>query len=430
MPPRRAPRSVAYKARFKALYSLAKVKIRQHLFLSLRILTAVAAMPLANPQRAPLRAAGLYYLFYAMLSRRPRPGIAQPIQIRLVTFLTQDPAYFPMHTRFQLRHIRRLFDCLQIPLNFVLDNGTWIGGEIGLMICLFLLASPHRLVDLEEICGREFTTLCRIRKWVIQYIHNQHVHRIKNYLQWHLQWILPSRTAIRRKKLRLSTQVPQQISWLSRNVSWIIDGFRVAASRPDDSNIGLNMQALLYSGFTGDHDLLWQNVVSPYGLLVDTYGPIGGANNDLVALQRSNILVRFQQACAAAGINPLEHDMGGDKIYLRLQNLVPLHRGLLNVQQRIDNIQDSQVRVSIEHFNGKVMNNWRSLSFPLGSKIQRSTVGQWVEVAMILTNAHTLLYGSQVHEYFQDPSNPLDLRMPTLESYFQRPAVPEPINYF
>ena len=190
------------------------------------------------------------------------------------------------------------------------------------------------------------------------------------------------------------------------------------------------MQALCYSGFTGDHDLLWQNVVSPFGLLVDAYGPIGGANNDLVALQRSSILLRFQQACAAAGINPLFHDIGGDKIYLRLPNLVPLHRCQLNAQQQVDNIQDSQVRVLVEHFNGKMDNNWRSLSFPLGLKVQRSTVGKWVEVAMILTNAHTLLYGSQVHEFFQDPANPLDLRMPTLENYFQRPSVPEPITYF
>ena len=59
-------------------------------------------------------------------------------------------------------------------------------------------------------------------------------------------------------------------------------------------------------GFTGDHDLLWQKIVSPYSLLVDSSGPVGGATNELNALQRSNILQRFQQVCQLC-YSPLFH---------------------------------------------------------------------------------------------------------------------------
>ena len=72
----------------------------------------------------------------------------------------------------------------------------------------------------------------------------------------------------------------------------------------------------------------------------------------------------------------------------------------------------------------------QALSFSDGLKIQLSKVSKWVEVGMILTNALTLLYGSQQHEFFQDPANPLGLRMPTIEDYFGLPSTPENYDYF
>ena len=138
----------------------------------------------------------------------------------------------------------------------------------------------------------------------------------------------------------------------------------------------------------------------------------------------------FLIALIAAGQNPDEFDLGGDKIYLLLPNLVPLRRGVLTPQHQLDNTQDSSVRVSHEHVHGKIINNWRALSFSHGLKIQLSKVSKWIEVGMILTNALTLLYGSQQHEFFQNPASPLDLRMPTIEDYFGLPSIPENYDYY
>ncbi len=65
-----------------------------------------------------------------------------------------------------------------------------------------------------------------------------------------------------------------------------------------------------------------------------------------------------------------------------------------------------------------------------GIKVQLSTMGKVIEGCFLLTSTHTLLNGSQVWTYFQDPTNPLDLIAPTVEDYFGLPNVAETDEYY
>ena len=60
---------------------------------------------------------------------------------------------------------------------------------------------------------------------------------------------------------------------------------------------------------------------SPYGLIVDFSGPYLGKDNDLVALRDSDVLNRLRLALIAAGLDPVDYDMLGDKLYVNAQNI-------------------------------------------------------------------------------------------------------------
>ena len=77
----------------------------------------------------------------------------------------------------------------------------------------------------------------------------------------------------------------------------------------------------MYNKWIKVHNILFQNVTSPYGLIVDFSGPYLGKGNDLVALRDSDVLNRLRLALIAAGLDPVDYDMLGDKLYVNAQNI-------------------------------------------------------------------------------------------------------------
>ena len=71
----------------------------------------------------------------------------------------------------------------------------------------------------------------------------------------------------------------------------------------------------------------------------------------------------------------------------------------------------SKIRISVEHAFGKTTTEFAFVDFPKNLKVHLSPVATYYRVAVLLTNAHTCLYGSQTGSSFElDP--------PTLEEYF------------
>jgi hypothetical protein len=66
----------------------------------------------------------------------------------------------------------------------------------------------------------------------------------------------------------------------------------------------IDLQCLVYNRWKKVHNILFQNVTTPYGLIADFAGPYVGKLNDLNALARSDILDRFRQALVNAGLTP------------------------------------------------------------------------------------------------------------------------------
>lgn len=348
----------------------------------------------------------------------------QPIERRYLTFATANPSTFTAFFRFPLEHMSRLLACLRIPEYFTLDNGSVVNGQEGLLVMLRLLAYPLRLIDTEEFFGWEMTRLSRINSWMMEFIYRKHKHRVQNYLHWHVRYIKQCKTAMQNFKMSIS--LTGTLAHRTRNVAWIIDGFRCSVCRPSQPQVQLgepepnvDLQCLVYNKWKKVHNILFQNVTTPYGLIADFAGPVVGKNNDLNILGSSNVLHRFRTALMAEGLNPADYDMLGDKLYMNVPNLWRLYKQPMTEQAEVDNTIESEPRSMVEWVNGKISSNWKGLRFKEKQKLRLFNVGRCYVVAALLTNAHTLLLGGQSMNYMYQGSDPFNLEMPSIENYFE-----------
>lgn len=103
----------------------------------------------------------------------------------------------------------------------------------------------------------------------------------------------------------------------------------------------------------------------------------------------------------------------GDPAY-PLQSLImkPYGGYSLTPVQEAFNKGMSSVRQAVEWGFGKVVNEFAFLDFKKNQKLLRQQVGEMYKAAVILTNCHTCMYGSQVSMYF-------DLNPPSLHAYLK-----------
>jgi hypothetical protein len=175
----------------------------------------------------------------------------------------------------------------------------------------------------------------------------------------------------------------------------------------------------VYNRWKKVHNILFQNVTTPYGLIADFAGPIVGKYNDLNLLASSDILQRFRDALNNEGLNPADFDMLGDKLYMNVANLWRLYKYPMTEQAEIDNTIESEPRTMVEWVNGKISSNWKGLRFKEKQKLRLFNVGRHYIVAALLTNAHTLLLGGQTMNYMYNGEDPFRLEMPSIENYFE-----------
>lgn len=318
----------------------------------------------------------------------------------------------------------RLMRCLAIPADFQLDNGSWVNGQEGLLITLHFLAYPSRLVDKEDMFGWELSRLSRINNYVKRHIYIHHRHLLENHWNWHIPHLLASKEAWQRKKVSLHPQQP--LNMRTRNVCQAFDGFRVNVCRPqpvtveNGGGVALDLQAEVYSGHTKVHNFLFLTVCNAFGIITFLDGPHLGAGTDRTAFRDSGIRQKFEAAMGAAQVDGAELAAVGDKIFVdRLPSFMAL-RTHPNGQEAAYEAVESQLRTSIENVHSRVVENWKGLRMKSNMKVGLGHVAIDVKVAFILTNALTLLQGSQVHVYFSDNTNfPASLNMPSIESYFE-----------
>jgi hypothetical protein len=160
-------------------------------------------------------------------------------------------------------------------------------------------------------------------------------------------------------------------------------------------------------------------MVNAFGLFTMFDGPYLGRGTDRTVFRDSDINNRFQQCLRNAGMNVREYKNLGDKIYVDRQPcfLALIRSPLPGAEELFESIE-SVCRTSAEWSNGKLCENWKSITFQNHLPLQLSAVGRDVVVAALLTNCLTLVQGGQTLAFFRDPDNPGALEMPSLQAYF------------
>ena len=113
------------------------------------------------------------------------PYIAEPIEPRDVQIndISDEDCWTGL--RFRKEHLHDLMIALRIAdFDGVLDNRCRVSPEKAFLFTLHRLHCPGNLVDMQHYWGREYTQLSRIFKAMIDFIHHEHVHLIKDNIQF------------------------------------------------------------------------------------------------------------------------------------------------------------------------------------------------------------------------------------------------------
>lgn len=102
---------------------------------------------------------------------------------RLINSFTDEECYRDL--RWYKDDFHDLCQKLQIPFQVTLDNGLTFPGEHAFILLLYKSHYPSTYFSLQDTFGREYTQLCRILNWAVEFIYTNHHHRVKDNIDWY-----------------------------------------------------------------------------------------------------------------------------------------------------------------------------------------------------------------------------------------------------
>jgi hypothetical protein len=133
-------------------------------------------------------------------------------------------------------------------------------------------------------------------------------------------------------------------------------------------------------------------------------------------LADSRLLRDLRAELRAANMAAVPMDMVADKIY----NIIAA-RGIASLRQnptpheRLEDRAGASVRVPVEWSFGKIALHFPFINYYFNMKINEREVGEYMNVAALLTNIHTCLYGSSCASYFSQTG--FVVKPPEIEAY-------------
>ena len=242
--------------------------------------------------------------------------------------------------------------------------------------------------------GRNPTELCLIYNTVLDFVYENHGHRLQS---WQHGFLQPA-------KLEQYANTIHNKGAPLQNCFGFIDGTVLGIARPQTN------QRVCYNGHKRIHALKFQSIALPNGWIANLKGPFEGRRHDSTMLQQSGVQGELQRNAWYNG-QPL--CIYGDPAYPLSLHLQTPHRtpNLTQAQQDYNKAM-SKVRVSVEWLFADVKNFFKFVTFKNHMTVGRSPVGKTVLVCGLLHNARTCLYGNMTSSYFgEEPS--------TLQQYFQ-----------
>ncbi len=230
----------------------------------------------------------------------------------------------------------------------------------------------------------------RIFNATINFIHSKH-----DYL---LSELKCSTTDCRELAQAIAAKCP-----LDRCIGFI-DGTLRGICRPK------HHQKLVYSGHKRKHGLKYQGIMLANGMMV-LHGPWEGRRHDAFLLADSPLLEQLNQLPRAN--DGQKYILYGDLAYPMREQILKPYPETCEGPEKTFNDAMKRVRETVEYGFNKPVQNFAFVDFHKNQKLYLQPVALYYRVAVLLSNCHTCLYGSNIGSVFK-------MSPPSLEEYFSR----------
>ena len=296
--------------------------------------------------------------------------------------------------RFSGPHLKRLLGILQVPNWIQTKHRDKVSSLKVLCLCLYCLSYPAHLDRMAEEFAMSKSAISRVITAFIRRVTTSW----DRLLYWDEHRLTPS------KLEELADIVADNNGYLCSRVFGFIDGTTRQICRPT------RFQWSMYNGHKKHHCVKYQGVVTPDGIIIHIGDCFEGNTHDHEIYRRSGL----EEVLRVHAKNTDNENLAlfGDAAYQVSGHMLKAISGvdLSAADIRFNKALNAQ-RTSAEHAFGKVTNIFSALSFSRVQKILATCVADQYRFAVLLTNAHTCLYGSQMTTSF-------DTNAPTLEQYF------------
>lgn len=181
-------------------------------------------------------------------------------------------------------------------------------------------------------------------------------------------------------------------------------------------------QKELYSGYAKGHCLKYQAVVTPDGLISCCSLPLPGRRADGACLRRSGLEPLLEKH--AFGVGGRRLLLWGDLAYGRSEVIASGEKevGRMPPVDQMFFKEMAKYRQCVEWAFGKVSALFAFNNYSPNLKLHLSPIGSYFLVSVLLSNAHTCIYGSETSHFYS-------LQPPTLEDYFVLPSSLESADF-
>ncbi len=283
--------------------------------------------------------------------------------------------------RFEKDALVDLCELMALPNEYIGQNGiSWTPME-GTCMLLRCLCYPGCLVDLQPYFGRSPQDCSIIVNNMLSDVHHRFSHLLSSVDQPWMDYEAYC-SAVMEKGSPVD------------NVFGFIDGTLCHICRPG------HKQKEMFSGHKRRHGLKFQHIMLPNGMVCHSYGPYPGSRHDASMYGVSQVNGQLSQL---HGADRRQLAIYGDAAYpVRPWLFAPFpeHSANYDAEKAFFNKAMSPIRSAVEWGFAKLTTYFAFINFYSNLKLHLQPLGQHFQVATLLVNCHTCVYGSQVASYF------------------------------
>jgi hypothetical protein len=358
-----------------------------------------------------VRLAGMLAAAYLhkMLKDVRRPMLVEPVPIphRRLTYDSFDPLDYDRVFGFSKPDVLRLHAAFAIPDHFVLNEGRHahrVSGQHSFLYLLYHFRTPaQRMSGDSNLFGYDYSVLSKMFSACLAWVDAVRGNLVHNLAVAADKFAIFNSKIV--DKVRSSLQADAGLPPHAVDCVLFVDAMRLRVARPSGAYW---RQRSVYSGHKKYHNLACQAVTGPDGIIYDWYTDAPGRHSDQYVMGQSGANDQLRELQLG---HARQRHMYADKGYTELSHLRACARTLPGAApQPAQASAMAIVRVPAEWVFEKVYERCPLLRHREKMKLQGCDVEQLTRVAVLLTNAHTCLHGSNTSSYF-------NCVPPTLEQY-------------